>query len=220
MATPVSVKDQVARALEEAADNDGIMPIAGAGDPVLRTVAEPFDGQIDDATLLELLTAMRATLRAAPGVGLAAPQVGIALRLAIVEDPGATSAEVAQARERTPTPFTALINPRYQPATDQVVAFYEGCLSVPGYQAVVRRPRVVELRAHDHAGAELTKEIAGWAARIVAHETDHLDGVLYLDKADMRSLATSENVAKWWNQPTVVRAAEALGFELPAPPEL
>lgn len=170
--------------------------------------------------LAELLTGMRATMKAAPGVGLAAPQVGIGLRLAVVEDPAPVDAEVAAARERTPTPFTALINPAYVAASGESVAFYEGCLSIPGYQAVVERPRTVELTAYDHEGTRLTREVTGWAARIIAHETDHLDGILYLDKAQMRSLATSEQVAKWWNQPTAAEAARALGFELPASPIL
>lgn len=215
-----TIREQVDRALTAAANNDGVIPIVTAGDPVLRTTTARFDGQIDDATLLELLTAMRTTMLAAPGVGLAAPQIGISLRLAVCEDPGTTSAEHATARERTPLPFTALINPTYKPATDQLVAFYEGCLSIPGYQAVVARPRTIALTAHDHQGATITKAVTGWAARIIAHESDHLDGILYLDKAEMRSLATHEQVARWWNQPTAQQAAAALGFELPAPPAL
>lgn len=215
-----TVRDQINRALDAATNNDGVIPIVTAGDPVLRTPTVPFDGQIDDTTLLELFTAMRTTMQAAPGVGLAAPQVGISVRLAVCEDPGTTSAEHAKARERAPMPFTALINPTYQPATDQLVAFYEGCLSVPGYQAVVARPRTVTLTAQDNEGSTITKDVTGWAARIIAHETDHLDGVLYLDKAEMRSLATNEQVARWWNQPTTQAAAEALGFDLPAPPAL
>ena len=215
-----TIREQVDRALTAAANNDGVIPIVTAGDAVLRTTTARFDGQIDDSTLLELLTAMRTTMLAAPGVGLAAPQVGISLRLAVCEDPGTTSAEHAKARERTPLPFTAFINPTYQPATDQLVAFYEGCLSIPGYQAVVARPRTIVLTAHDHEGATITKDITGWAARIIAHETDHLDGILYLDKAEIRSLATHEQVARWWNQTTTQQAADALGFELPAPPAL
>ncbi|MBC7289992.1 MAG: peptide deformylase, partial [Actinotalea sp.] len=85
------------------------MTIVQAGDPVLRAVAEPYDGQLDDALLAELLMAMRATMHAAPGVGLAAPQVGLGLAIAVVEDEWPVDDEVAAARERTPVPFRVLV---------------------------------------------------------------------------------------------------------------
>lgn len=213
--------EQIETALAAADRNNGIIPIVEAGDPILRTLTRPYDGQVDDDLLLQLLLAMRTTVRAAPGVGLAGPQIGIGVRVAVVEDPATVTDEVAQARERTLLPFTPLINPTYAPADtahDQQVSFYEGCLSVPGYQAVVARHRRVVLSAQDNEGNGYRREVSGWAARIVQHETDHLDGVLYLDKAELRSLATNDQVARWWNQPTAQAAAAALGFELPESP--
>ncbi len=210
-----TIRDQVDAALSAAEANDGLVPIVEAGDPVLRTVTAELDGQIDDATLEELVTAMRTTMRFAPGVGLAAPQVGISLRMAVIEDHPAPS-PAADARERTETPFEAIINPRYEAASDERVAFYEGCLSIPGYQAVVDRARTIALRSADTSGAAQEREVSGWAARIIAHETDHLDGILYLDRAQMRSLATNAQVAALWSQPTAERAAQALGFDLPS----
>lgn len=210
-----SVRAQVEAALAAAEAGDGTAPIVEAGDPVLRTPAVEFDGQVDDDDLARLIAAMRATMRAAPGVGLAAPQVGIGLRLAVLEDAAQVRDDVARARERTPTAFEVLINPRYEAVGHETAAFYEGCLSVPGYQAVVERPRRLMLRAQDATGRATDREVHGWAARIAAHETDHLDGVLCLDRAQLRSLATHEHVARLWPQPTAQRAAQALGFDLP-----
>lgn len=218
-ASSTTVHDHINRVLD-LADERGVVPIVEAGDPVLRTVTAEFDGQVDDDTLVRLIAVMRTTMLDAPGVGLAAPQIGIPLRLAVIEDPAGLPAEAAQARERVPTPFTALINSRYEAVGDETASFYEGCLSVPGYQAVVQRPRRIALTSYDFEGNRFDREVSGWSARIVAHETDHLDGILYLDRAQMRSLATTEQVARWWSQPTAAAAAQALGFDLPATPIL
>lgn len=190
------------------------MRIVQAGDPVLRQVAEPYDGQLDDALLGELLMAMRATMHDAPGVGLAAPQVGLSLAIAVVEDVWPVDDDVAAARERTPVPYRVLVNPRYEPVGDERVAHYEGCLSVTGWQAVRTRWRSIRLTGYDEKGAPLDEVLHGWPARIVQHETDHLAGELYVDRAEMRSLLAPEN-AQRFADPTPERAATALGFDLP-----
>jgi peptide deformylase len=82
-----------------------------------------------------------------------------------------------------------LVNPAYQPVGGERAAFDEGCLSVPGYQAVVARCRTVRLTGSDERGTPFDEVLVGWPARIVQHETDHLAGTLYLDKADLRTLA-------------------------------
>jgi peptide deformylase len=188
------------------------LPVVVAGDPVLRASAEPFDGQLDDDLLNRLAEAMRWTMLAAPGVGLAAPQIGIGLRVAVLEDPAAVPPEVAAARDRRPLPFTVLINPSYEPVGDDRAAFYEGCLSVPGYQAVTDRATTVRLTALDLAGRAVDTEVHGWSARIVQHECDHLDGTLYLDRAELRSLADVTNYQSRWSSPSPEAARRALGF--------
>ncbi|MET9494797.1 peptide deformylase [Streptomyces sp. NPDC006552] len=195
-----------------------VLPIVAAGDPVLRRPAEPFDGQLCDALLVRLIEAMRATMHAAPGVGLAAPQIGLPLRLAVLEDAATVPEEVRAARGRVPLPFRVLVNPAYEEAGGRQVAFYEGCLSVPGYQAVVARHERVRLRALDERGRPVDEEIGGWPARIVQHETDHLNGTLYLDRAEPRSLSSTltQAAVERWAQPTPHLAARELGFELPA----
>jgi peptide deformylase len=197
----------------------GVLPIVQAGDPVLRSPAVSYSGQLGDL-LPRLLEAMRRTMHAAPGVGLAAPQVGIGLAIAVLEDPGVPDDE----RERSPLPFRVLVNPRYQglPAAPRGesggvdrVAYFEGCLSVAGWQAVVARHRRVRLTGQDEHGTALDEIVTGWPARIVQHETDHLRGELYLDHAQPRSLTSDDNLVRYWAaSPDPAPAAAALGFPL------
>ncbi|MFJ1967972.1 peptide deformylase [Streptomyces sp. NPDC087903] len=201
--------------VEELLAVDGPLPIVAAGEPVLRRRAEPFDGQLDDALLARFVEALRVTMHAAPGVGLAAPQVGVALRIAVVEDPAPVPEEVRLARGRVPQPFRVLVNPSYEPVGGGRAAFFEGCLSVPGWQAVVARPAEVRLTGRDENGHAVDEVFTGWPARIVQHETDHLDGTLYLDRAELRSLSSNRAMAERWTQATPEQAAESLGFELP-----
>lgn len=203
---------RIAEAAAELVAADSLPPIVQAGHPVLRTRALPFDGQLDDELLEALILLMRRTMHAAPGVGLAAPQIGLPLRLAVLEDTWAADEEAARARDRVPLPFAAMLNPGYVPLGDRRAGFYEGCLSVRGYTAVVRRAAAVRARWTAPDGTAHTAEFTGWQARIVQHETDHLAGTLYLDKAEPRSLCTNEEYTARWAQPTPERAARTLGF--------
>ncbi len=188
------------------------LPIVPAGLPVLRRPADRYDGQLTDDALAALIDAMRETMHAAPGVGLAAPQIGIGLQIAVLEDAAAVDPGIATARDRRPLEFLTLINPGYEPAGDRRAMFYEGCLSVPGYQAAVDRPATVHLRAESPDGSRIDTEYHGWQARIVAHETDHLAGTLYLDRADLRSLSDNGLYQALWAGPSIDRARSQLGF--------
>ncbi|MHA7262254.1 peptide deformylase [Arthrobacter sp. TMN-37] len=187
-------------------------PIVRAGHPVLRMRAQPFDGQLADADLAALIALMRRVMHNAPGVGLAAPQLGIPLSIAVVEDQGVEDDAVAAERGRTPLPFFAMVNPRYAAARPATASFYEGCLSVPGYQAVVERHREVTLEYTAPDGRGVATRLAGWPARIVQHETDHLNGVLYLDRAETRSLADNIEYTRRWAHPSIEEARRGLGF--------
>ncbi|WP_141306805.1 peptide deformylase [Streptomyces spinoverrucosus] len=205
----------LAERIEQLLAMEGPLSIVEAGDPVLRQPAEPFDGQLQPALLARFVEALRVTMHAAPGVGLAAPQVGVPLRIAVIEDPAPVPEEVRLARGRVPQPFRVLVNPSYEPVGAARAGFFEGCLSVPGWQAVVARPTRVRLTGSDEHGRALDEVFTGWPARIVQHETDHLDGVLYVDRAELRSLSANGTVAGRWAQPTPEAAARELGFELP-----
>ncbi|MFF5493800.1 peptide deformylase [Streptomyces aquilus] len=214
MATPPD-HAPLAELVEELLATDGPLPIVAAGDPVLRRGTERFEGQLDSALLARFVEAMRVTMHAAPGVGLAAPQVGVPLRIAVIEDPAPVPDEVRLARGRVPQPFRVLVNPSYDGVGAARAAFFEGCLSVPGWQAVVDRFDRVRLTAEDEHGRSVDEVFSGWPARIVQHETDHLDGTLYLDRAELRSLSSNQAMAERWAQPTPREAAAALGFRLP-----
>lgn len=165
------------------------VPLVFAGDPVLRRPATDYLGQLPAPLLAELLAAMRETMRAAPGVGLAAPQIGLGLRIAVIEDDADLPEEVTTALDRQPLPYQVIINPAYTPLDDERAEHYEGCLSVPGYRAVRARHSRVRLSYLDDQLAPREQEFTGWSARIVQHETDHLNGTLYLDQADLQSLS-------------------------------
>ena len=200
--------------------DEDVLPIVQCGDPVLRRPAEPIDpADLRTAELRRLIAQMRATMEAAPGVGLAAPQVGVPLQLAVLQDGperwGKVNEDELAARERYELPFTVLVNPTVTPVDGNGLAgFYEGCLSVPGLAALVARHRAVRVEALDEHGEPVDRVFSGWPARIVQHEADHLGGRLYLDRAEPRSLSTADNYLKFWAGHPPADAADALGFML------
>ncbi|MGV8965681.1 MAG: peptide deformylase [Cellulomonas sp.] len=190
-------------------------PIVQAGHPVLRARAAQYRGQLEPVVLHDLIELMRRTMHEAPGVGLAAPQIGLPVALAVLEDPGAADSDVEDVRERAALPFRVLINPVYEPVGTERASFYEGCLSVSGWQAVVARYRTVRLTGSDETGRAIDEIVTGWPARIVQHETDHLAGTLYIDRAELRSLIADEGIgAVLGSEPSPTTAARVLGFDL------
>ncbi|MCU1515939.1 MAG: peptide deformylase [Pseudarthrobacter sp.] len=198
---------------------ESLPPIVQAGHPVLRHQAAAFDGQITATELDRLIALMRRVMHEAPGVGLAAPQLGIPLQVAVLEDKFDVDPDAAAVRNRVPLDFLAILNPSYRPVGTQAAAFFEGCLSLNGLQAVVVRPERVRLAFDDPQGATTEREFAGWQARIVQHETDHLFGTLYVDRAELRSLSSNAEYAEHWAEPGIGKARAALGF-LPGLPDL
>jgi peptide deformylase len=192
-----------------------ILKIVQAGEPVLRRRArELTPEEISSPEVKALIAGMRDTMRDTPGVGLAAPQVGVGLRVVVVEDRAeyhvALSPEDLAARERKPVDFHVLINPRLVVEDPTPVEFYEGCLSVNGYSALVSRARGVRVEALDENGAPVSIVARGWYARILQHEVDHLDGTLYLDRMETRSFTTVENHRRHWTGRTTAQVREAL----------
>jgi peptide deformylase len=191
-----------------------ILPIVQAGDPVLRGRARPLSlDEIASREIQKLIADMRETMLAAPGVGLAAPQVGVPLQLAVIEDGPATvgraSAEERSARERDVVPFHVIINPVLTLEPGTPVEFFEGCLSVEGWLAVVPRAAAVRVDALDERGQDVRLTVRGWHARILQHEIDHLYGTLCIDRMDSRTLTNNPNYSKFWRGLPVgeVRAA-------------
>ena len=169
------------------------------GDPVLRMAARALSAEdIAAPETQELIEHMRETMRAAPGVGLAAPQIGLALQLAVIEDRPEymkdITAEKLAARGRCPVEFLVLINPRIVERSGEEIAFFEGCLSLPGHSAVVKRARRVTVEYLDAQGRPQRLEAEGWPARILQHEIDHLLGHLYIDRMNPRTFTTIANL--------------------------
>ena len=143
-----------------------VLPIRIAGDPVLRVKAKKIR-KADDASLQQLIDDMIDTMHNAPGVGLAAPQVGISLRVVVIETPDEG--------------LMALINPEVVKASGER-RLMEGCLSVPGYQAEITRSKQVTVKALDRDGKEVRiKATETLLAQALEHEIDHINGILYID---------------------------------------
>jgi peptide deformylase len=197
-----------------------VLPILECGDPLLRRPAEHVDpASLASVDMRRLIEQMRATMEDAPGVGLAAPQIGVPIQLAVLQDTpdgwSHLSDEDRAARERSELPFTVLVNPVVLAAgEDRTASFYEGCLSVPGLTGLVTRHRTVRVEALDEQGRPVDRVFSGWPARIVQHEVDHLRGVLYLDRVETRSLCTADTYAQLWAGRPPAQIAAALGFEI------
>jgi peptide deformylase len=182
------------------------LKIVQVGDPVLRQLARPLTvEEIQSADTQRLIESMRETMRDAPGVGLAAPQVGVGLQIAVIEDKAEYAAtappEAMVERERRPVPFHVIINPRISESSDDLVTFPEGCLSLAGFLAHVARARSVRVECLDHSGQPQTIQASGWYARILQHEIDHLNGTVFIDRMDSRSLSTIENINRFQGGP-------------------
>jgi peptide deformylase len=184
------------------------LEIVQAGNPVLRQRARPLSvEEIRSREIGKLIETMRTCMREAPGVGLAAPQLGLPMQLAVIEDREEYHKEVAEAllkeRERRPVPFHVIINPVLEIIGDERAEFFEGCLSLAGFTALVPRARAVRVTCLDERGQHIVIEASGWYARILQHEIDHLAGTLYIDRMRTRSLTTMENLAEFWKGRTV-----------------
>ena len=180
-----------------------ILKVRAVGEPVLRTRAKPMQPEeILLPSTQELIAAMRETMTDAPGVGLAAPQVGLPLQLAVIEDREENMKDITREllaeRERKPVPFHVVINPVLTLESPGEVEFFEGCLSLPGLMALVPRARKVKVECLDEHGQPKVIRASGWYARILQHEIDHLLGTLYVDRMRSVSLCSLENYSRHW----------------------
>ncbi|MGB6943612.1 MAG: peptide deformylase [Bryobacteraceae bacterium] len=194
------------------------LKIVQVGEPVLRQRARPLlQEEIALPETQQLIVWMHETMRDAPGVGLAAPQVGLPLQLAVIEDRPEYSKDIAAERlaerERQSVPFQVLINPRIVGQSEEQAEFFEGCLSLSGFSALVKRSRQVAVEYWDERGQPRRLEAQGWYARILQHEIDHLQGCLYIDRMESRSFMSIDNLSRYWKDIPLQSLRQALALD-------
>jgi peptide deformylase len=174
-----------------------ILKVARIGHPVIRAQARELSAeQLRSAEVQHLIDDMVETMHEYDGVGVAAPQVHVSWRLAVLEVPASDD------RTREAVPLLAIVNPKLTPIGDEQVSAWEGCLSVPDLRGVVPRYRRVRLQALDRAGEAIDLEAEGFFARVLQHECDHLDGRVYLDRMDgLRSLSFLREFSRFHVEP-------------------
>jgi peptide deformylase len=166
-----------------------IRPVLKMGDPLLLEVARPVE-KFDTPELRALLVDMHDTMAALNGAGLAAPQIGVSLQVVIfgVE----RNPRYPQAEE---VPYTVLINPKLDPIGEHLEEGWEGCLSVPGMRGLVPRYKRLRYRGRDAVGAPIDRTVSDFHARVVQHEVDHLNGILYpMRIRDLRNFGFNETL--------------------------
>jgi peptide deformylase len=171
-------------------------PVLTIGNPVLRQVARRVPrAELGSRRLARLVADMVATMRAEAGIGIAAPQIGESVQVAVIEiEPRST-----RYREAVPMARTVIVNPKITVIDAREQAYWEGCLSVPNLRALVERPRKVRVDYVDLGGKRQRIEAEGFLATVLQHELDHLGGVLFLDRVrDTTKIATLEEYQRHW----------------------
>jgi peptide deformylase len=183
-----------------------ILKVARMGHPVLRAKARPVDpAEILSPSFQKLIDDMFETMREYSGIGLAAPQIHESVRLFVAGlRPSRLTGEMSDDNEM---PFVAIINPEITPVASpgaekiEIVEDWEGCLSIPDIRGKVPRPKSIKVRAFNREGKRVEMQASGLPARVIMHETDHLDGVLFFDR--MQSLDTLtylDEYGRYWRE--------------------
>jgi peptide deformylase len=177
-----------------------ILKVARMGHPVLRAKAQPVQkNEINSARVQRLIDDMFDTMREYSGIGLAAPQIHESLRIFVA---GVHEGDVVTPMDdEVDMPYIALINPELTPIGSTIVAGWEGCLSIPDIRGKVPRPDTVQVRALDRKGRRIEFVAEGLPARVIQHETDHLDGVLFFDRMNsFETLAFMDEFRRYWSK--------------------
>jgi peptide deformylase len=181
-----------------------ILKVARMGHPVLRAPARALHpSEIRSPKVQQLIDDMFETMREYQGIGLAAPQVHEGLRLFVAGVAGEPD-EDDEGRDEEDVPLMALINPEITPIGKEVVEDWEGCLSIPDIRGRVPRARQISVRAYNRQGKKIEIGASGFTARVIQHETDHLDGVLFFDRMrTFQSLTFLEEFGRYWSRHNV-----------------
>ena len=186
-----------------------ILKIARMGHPVLRAKTRALHpSEIRTPRIQQLIDDMFETMKEYQGVGLAAPQVHTNLRLFVAGFPPRRDENDEEVEDREDdgedVPMMALINPEIEPVTRETVEDWEGCLSIPEIRGRVPRARQIVVHAYDRTGKKIEIQASGFTARVIQHETDHLDGVLFLDRMKtFQSLTFLDEFGRYWSSSQV-----------------
>ena len=182
-----------------------VLPIRELGDPVLREPAREVTAEeLASPEIQQLIDDMIETKRAANGAGIAAPQVGESLRIAIAE----VEPDNPRYPYKPPIPLSVFVNPRLEPLDDETARINEGCLSIPNLRGELERHVNVRVRYLDRDGVKHAEVRRGLTAGTFQHEVDHLDGILFVDRAEPRSLSTWEQYGRYGREDFERRARE------------
>lgn len=171
-----------------------VLEIREVGDPILNKKCEDVDLNKIDEEILENIEDMKETLIFSGGFGIAAPQVGINKRIAIIK----VEKENCHYKDSEDIPMTVMINPTWKKVADEKYIEFEGCLSVPSIRGKVERYYSIEVTYYTEKGEKIVKQVNGFTARDIQHECDHLDGIVFLEKVvGPNGFATREMIQKY-----------------------
>ena len=171
-----------------------VLKVREVGEPILNSKCEKVDVENINDDILDIIEDLKATLEYGTGLGIAAPQIGVSKRIIVV---GAKKENIKY-NDAEEIPVTAMINPTWKKLSEDTDIQYEGCMSVPNIRGKVERYKNIEVTYCNENGEMVLKELQGFFARLVQHECDHLDGIVFLDKVKgPNGFATKENIDKY-----------------------
>ena len=179
----------------ESVENMGkILKIREVGDPILNKISDEVDIKNIDEYILDIIEDLKSTLEFGTGLGIAAPQIGINKRIIVV---GAKKENIKY-NDAEEIPVTAMINPTWIKLSKETDIQYEGCMSVPSIRGRVERYKNIELTYYNEKGEKIVKQLNGFLSRLVQHECDHLDGIVFLERVkEKNGFATVDNINKY-----------------------
>lgn len=171
-----------------------VLKVREVGDPILSTKCEEVDIKDINQEILEEIEDLKETLNFTGGFGIAAPQIGINRRIAIIQ----VDKEKCTYKNCEEIPTTVMLNPTWRKLSEEIDTEYEGCLSVPSIRGKVGRYTNIEVTYYNEQGEKIIKEVKGFTARDIQHECDHLDGIVFLEKVcNPNGFATKEMIKKF-----------------------
>lgn len=170
-----------------------IIKVREVGNPILKKKCEEVDITNISDDVNDIIEDLKETLLYGNGLGISAPQIGMNKRIIVV---GAKKENIKY-NDAEEIPLTAMINPTWENVTDDTDRQYEGCMSVPAIRGKVERYKSIELTYYDEKGEKIVKKVNGFFARLIQHECDHLDGILFIDKVNNGEFATTEMIKKY-----------------------